>query len=633
MREFGLLRKRGGSVRLVVALAAQAGLLIGSADTAVVGTQDEIQKAIDGLRTVAAGAKRTIVLKGGRYLLESPLLITPADSGLLIESAPGERAELCGGRVISGWRQEKDSPLWSVTVPNLSQAAWRFRSLMVDGQIAERARLPVDGFFKDENADYVVRPGDANLQGAGDSLKVLRYAENAINPRLDISSAEVRVYFVWNESLSTISRLDAATRTMYLSTTLRYPAGAFGVHKFELLNVREGLTRQGQWFLDYGASKVYYWPKNGEKINTTRIWAPVTGVLLHIAGSASEQVKGIDVRNMDLTLTDVPATSGGFAGSGYPGAVSVENASSVTFKGLRIHDVGGSAIKVSGSTDVRVIESEFIRTGGAAIVVSGGRDVEIADCRIGDLGYSTPSAAGMHVSGNGLHLHHNEVYNTPYTGISVNGIAPVVEFNRVHHVMLLMADGSSFYLAGKDGIVRNNWAYDVGTGPGSQAPAYYLDDGTTGYTLNNNLANVTSWTLFVHNSTKNNIRDNTFISSGDQRVAFQQSTDTVFEHNVLWSGGGIKVEAADNAMSRFLNNVLYSSSRHLSLIQLDRARKEIALNTVGNVADDPGFVDVVHNKFQLRGGSTGERLKVAQPPTPSDVGPRVPIIVAPAIAW
>jgi hypothetical protein len=597
-------------------------------------TQAAIEAAIAAQRTNTAGGRRRVVLRTGRYLIDSPLVITPADSGLILESAPGERAELCGGRLIEGWKREQGGPLWVAQLPELKLKPWRFRMLLVNGKIAERARLPRDGFFADENPDYLVAPASSGVPPTDESLTTLKYKPGTFAPSLGVKSAEIRVYRVWDESLSKVSGIDDATRTVHLTTPLRFPPGAYRVHKYEVLNVREGLKGPGQWFLDYDANKLYYWPRGGERMESAKVWAPVTDTLIQIVGSGSGPTQGVTLRNIDFTLTDVPATSSGFAGSGYPGVINVAKSGSVLFDRLRFRDVGGSAIKIESSNGVRVLGSEFSGTGATAIVATESHDTEISDCRISSAGHSTPTAAGMLVTGDRAHIHHNEVHDMPYSGIAFNsGLTPIIEFNRVNHVMLVMADGSSFYVAGKGGILRNNWAYDVGVGPDSQAPAYYLDDKTTEYTVTQNVATVASWTLFVHNARANTVRDNFFISSGDQRVMFQLSKDTVLEHNLFWSGGSIGFEAAADAISAFDKNILYSTSGTLSLIQLDQAGKRVALDTTGNTVGDPGLVDALRQNLQFRRDSLAVSSGMKQPPKVSEIGPRVAVIANPMATW
>ena len=329
------------------------------------------------------------------------------------------------------------------------------------------------------------------------------------------------------------------------------------------------------------------------------------------------------MRNLDLTITDVPARSSGFAGAGYDGAISANHSDRLLVQGLRIRQVGASGIQAAGTNRARILDCEFGETGACAISMRSSNDVEIADCRIEYGGHSTPAAAGMQLLGDRIHVHHNEVHDMPYAGISVNaGESPVVEFNRVFRVMLLVADGAAFYTNGKNGVVRQNWAFDVGTGPESQAPAYYLDDGTTGYLVEHNAAAVTNWVLHVHNASANTVRENVFAASGDGRVTFQGSKGTVLERNVFFAAGKLRFEAGAEAIAAMRGNILHSGQQRLELIRLGVKPQPMPLETTGNVEADPEFVDVTHRNLQFREGSAALRLKIPEPPRVDDVGPR-----------
>ena len=137
-------------------------------------------------------------------MLDEPLELTPQDSGLTIESATGERAELNGGRLITGWRKDGHGPVWVADLPDFRLRPWRFRMLVVNGKLAGRARLPEKGFFRDENQDWDIK----GRAGTDEELTTLKYRSGDLGPWLDLKSAEVRVYRVWDESLSKVAWLD-----------------------------------------------------------------------------------------------------------------------------------------------------------------------------------------------------------------------------------------------------------------------------------------------------------------------------------------------------------------------------------------------------------------------------------------
>ncbi|QOY86253.1 choice-of-anchor D domain-containing protein [Paludibaculum fermentans] len=560
-------------------------------------------------------------------MLSSPLILTPQDSNLAIQSASGERAELCGGRRITGWRQEGSGPVWVASLPDLNHQPWRFRVLIVGGQLSTRARLPESGYFKDLGPDFQV--GSRIATSA--ELTTLNYSAADLGPWLNLQSAEVRVYRVWDESLSKVAWLNDVNHTIGLSTPLRFPPGAYGIHKYEVLNVREGLRAPGQWFLNYATNEVFYWPRSGEDMTTTEVWAPVTEVLLRIEGT-NVPVKNITLSNLDFSITDAPPRSSGFSGAGYDGAVSMSDVDTITLSGVRIRRVGASGIQASNTQNMRVLASEFTETGACAISTYNSNDLEIADSRVQLAGHSTPAAAGMVLLGDRMHVHHNEIRGVPYSGISVGGQSPLVEYNHVFNVMQLMSDGAAYYVdGGRAGTIRNNWANDVGVGIASQAPAYYLDEETSGFLIEHNVAMVTNWMLHVHMAISNTVHDNSFISSGDARLTFQGSKATLLTRNVVYAAGQLSYEAAPDAISSQSGSILFSGTHKMELVRVDANFQRTPLDSTGNLIADPVFRDMPRNDLYLMPASPALAIGVSQPLTLSDVGPRtLPTIDAPA---
>ena len=68
------------------------------------------------------------------------------------------------------------------------------------------------------------------------------------------------------------------------SNPLGHPPGAFGVNKYVVWNVREGLAEPGQWYLDRTAGKLVYWPLAGEDMNAALVVAPRVESILQLRG-------------------------------------------------------------------------------------------------------------------------------------------------------------------------------------------------------------------------------------------------------------------------------------------------------------------------------------------------------------
>lgn len=114
--------------------------------TAPFATLERARQAVRNLKQKQGGQLKqpvSVLLAGGTYFLQSPLVFTPDDSGSdacpVIYSALGnERVVISGGRRLGEWRAMGDG-LWRASVPKGSKD---FRRLRVGQADAIRARTP-----------------------------------------------------------------------------------------------------------------------------------------------------------------------------------------------------------------------------------------------------------------------------------------------------------------------------------------------------------------------------------------------------------------------------------------------------------------------------------------------------------
>jgi len=109
-------------------------------------------KTVRGLRQQpdsTAGQSPKLLIGGGFYFVEAPVVFTPEDSGLVLAAWPGARPVLSGGRPIAGWKEVtvQGKKLWAADVPSARDGKWYFRELWVNGQRATRARHPNHGYL------------------------------------------------------------------------------------------------------------------------------------------------------------------------------------------------------------------------------------------------------------------------------------------------------------------------------------------------------------------------------------------------------------------------------------------------------------------------------------------------------
>jgi hypothetical protein len=123
---------------------------------------------------------------------------------------------------------------------------------------------------------------------------------------------------------------------------------------------------------------------------------------------------------------------------------------------------------------------------------------------------------------------HNEVYETPYTGVSVGWMwwnprdraeprstpcrETLVAENHIHHVMQTLSDGGGIYSLGiqPDSALRGNWIHDVPVNAGrAESNGMFLDQGTGDFVIEENtIYNTDRSPLRFHKGWLNLVRNN-----------------------------------------------------------------------------------------------------------------------------
>ncbi len=102
------------------------------------GARDAIRKARAAGQAVEPV---TVRIRAGKYCLSETLAFGPQDSRITFAAYEGEKPQIIGGRLITGFTPGPNG-VWSVSLPEVKAGTWRFRSLFVDGKRMIRARHP-----------------------------------------------------------------------------------------------------------------------------------------------------------------------------------------------------------------------------------------------------------------------------------------------------------------------------------------------------------------------------------------------------------------------------------------------------------------------------------------------------------
>jgi Right handed beta helix region len=559
-----------------------------------------LERAIVLSRAAASGEARRIVLATGDYL-DTSVALRSQDSGLTIESGPGGRASLVGGVRLTGWETDGDR-FWSAPLPRGRD--WDVRMLQVNGRFCPRARYPETGTLIHRSVFDVpwmsTTGGGWKRKPTSAELTTLTYRKGDLPADLDTRNAEITVFHMWDESVAGIKGHDEKSATLTLAPPLGHPPGAFGVKTYCIGNVRQGMTRPGQWYFDRTRGRIVYWPLPGEGMSKAEVIVPTRRSVVRLSGATDVCLRGLDV-----SVTTVPLITGGFAAGAFDGAVQLDRADGATLTDLHVRNVAGQAIKCRSSrAPIRIEDCEISSCGAGGVYITGPGNV-VRRSLIHDVGLSFPSAMGIHGGGKGAVLSHNEIHSTPYSAIGFGGEDVVIDHNLLSRCMTVMHDGAAIYTFGsKHARLSDNVARDIVDTGGYGASAYYLDEQCDGCVVERNIAINVARPSHNHMARNSTIRDNVFINSGDMTVTFPRCTNFTMARNVFYAAGQVTFEGTGAVTTWSKNLVRSGDSKVHTVVLKDYTRSISSSDPPGDTrVADPLFVDLPHLDLRYQAAS------------------------------
>ncbi len=505
-------------------------------------------EALEISRRHGANANKTITLGAGKYFLETPLLLDERDDGLVIEGQPGTRPELLGGRAITGWKKGPDE-FWVASVPGVKQGQWDFRSLLVNGRYAKRARWPAVGRLSHKTDFKAMRwlstsEGGWERKPTWDELTKMAYQKGDLGQWFEPKNAELTIYHQWDETLVGVASIDLQSDTLVCATPAGHPIGSFDVRDYVVWNVEKGMTEPGQWYLDRVNGQVVYWPMPEEDMADVEVVAPVLENVLRL-----ENAKIVTLRGLAIRSTNTPLIVGDFAAKMFDGAVSAKNSDHCVFEDLDVAGVTGWGLKLFGDhVTVKNCRIHDLGAGGLRVI---GSHALIENNHIHDVGKTYPSAVMLYVGvtdpkmadewkfgkdETSAVIRRNELHDGPYIGIAIGGSGHVVEYNKVYRVMQDLKDGAAFYATFCDHLkLRRNLVRDLKES--HMIASYYLDEHSDSALIEENISINVFKPSQNHMSKDNLYRNNIFVSAGPMAITLPRcGKGFVFEKNVFVSG-------------------------------------------------------------------------------------------------
>ncbi len=282
------------------------------------------------------------------------------------------------------------------------------------------------------------------------------------------------------------------------------------------------------FFHDEAAGFIYLIPPAGvSNPNSATIIAPVLNSILNASAVTDVSFTGLKFSYVNTTqptdplgFVDLQSTtltnSTGNVSTASPSGMLLTNCSRVAFTGNVFEAFGINAIQIrAGCFDVSFIGNVFRDLSGVAIsdgdptTPNGHTErTTIQNNLFQDLGLEFRGAPALiHWFGVDFLAEHNHVRRAPYTGISSGwgwsptqaanrNTNPIVRLNKINDVMLELKDGGAIYLnaAQSNALTDSNWIYSVGNsnttpyGGPVGTEAIYLDNGSSGHTVTNNVS-------------------------------------------------------------------------------------------------------------------------------------------------
>lgn len=613
-----------------------------------------VGRARDVIRALRSDAKTpvrpvTVRIRGGRYLLPSPLTFTPADSGKadapITYAADGkERPILSGGKRITGWRETTvgSRPLWVADLPEVRAGKAYYRQLWVDGQRRVRARHPNTGLLRIASLPpaRVLKPRPEGNDRFGFTAGDLRVWNN-------LGDVEVVALHLWVGVRLPVATIDEKDRQVTFTTrSLRRLVDGNVNARYYVENALELLDTPGEWYLDRKTGKLHYWPMPGEKPDRVEAFVATLPQLVRFEGKPESKqfvehlhLRGLGFAHAEWSLpsgkagdiqaaADVPAVLHGDGVrhcriedctiahvSGY-GLHFARGCQHNRIIGCHLHDLGAGGIKVG----------EMMRRDDVHQQTHG---QILTDNHVHDVGRIFHQAIGIWIGQSHTNrIAHNHVHDLYYTGISLGwtwGYGPtlargnVVEFNHVHDLGKgLLSDMAGVYTLGTQPgtIIRNNVFHDI------SAHRYggwgiYFDEGSTGIVAEDNLVHRTTHGGFhQHYGKENVVRNNIFALGRDaqlQRTRVEDHRSFTLERNIVYGTSNQFLAGRWEGQVELDRNLYWRPGGAIRFAKWDWEQWRKQGKDGESLVADPLFLAPEKGDFRLRPGSPVEKIGFKMP--------------------
>lgn len=276
-----------------------------------------IEKARQEVAMISGNMSGDIIVSiaDGDYYLEDILQFGTADSGTngycIRYKAEGSNSVISGGREVIGTWKDEGNGIFSIEYVRDE----KLRSLYVNGQRAYMSSKKLNG--RGGYGSYSVKAGQADwawIDGSVFQGTLFDAGSIPLDTR-NPDDIELQTQTTWNTAIVSVDNLEDCGNGK-ISANLQMPYGAIAQKpswgnnykvsgEQTVYNVFEWLDEPGEFYFDKSGKRLYYYPREGENLETAQVVVPELQTLVNIQGESTEnRVHNISFEGLTFAHTD-----------------------------------------------------------------------------------------------------------------------------------------------------------------------------------------------------------------------------------------------------------------------------------------------------------------------------------------
>jgi len=520
-----------------------------------------LEEAIEKIKTMKFESL-TVWMHEGDYNLGDTVELNGIRN-VSFRAFPNENVSITAIKTLGGWKETTVNGV-KAWVTDIEENA-SFNTLFKGDEKLSLTRYPESGYLLAKGADRSV----ALFTDENTPWKGYCYGDTAFYTNKDLkldslyNTTDVHIKFLhyWVCESTTLTSYENGR----ISVKMPFSMKAEENDRYFLENVFEALDTPGEWYHDTEKNQVYYIPQAGDSISTTVLTAPTENLLFNISDCENINFSGLTIKNTDWCYL-TPDKSVGWLGEYgllFPqgnlecnGVFDITRSSKINFTNCDFLNIGNGAIRYHKvCNNCTVTGCTFKEIGGNAVFVDGYNTenisqqtykMNVVDNLIEGYGRNFASGIGiLSTHARDCKYSHNEIHDGYYTAISCGWLwgytFSVSDGNEINENLIYdigqgwLSDMGGIYTLGPQPhtVLMHNRIYNVAADPnegGYGGWGIYLDEGSSGITVYQNLVyDCGSNSFHQHYGKENIIKNNIFAlsDSGEIRVSRNE------EHNML----------------------------------------------------------------------------------------------------